>query len=187
MTTVFIGGSRKIGRLNEAVRRRLVTIVEKNIPVLVGDANGADKAVQAFFLEVGYENLTVFCTGNTCRNNLRGWPTEHVQPEKGAPERKSREFFTIKDRAMSSKATHGLMLWDGESLGTLVNVVRLQRANKTSVVYVQPSRSFVDVRSNADLAKLTVSQPELISRAKESVELEGKNSIVAKAASLSLF
>lgn len=172
MTTVFIGGSRRITRLNEAVTRRLNTIAEKQIPVLVGDANGADKAVQAHFGGMGYARVTVYCTGDTCRNNVGGWPVTRIQPT-GSGRRKDRKFFTLKDRAMSARATHGLMLWDGVSLGTLVNVVRLRREGRPAVVYVQPSASFVDVKEDGDLAKLAkYSASELLIEAQHAVAAE---------------
>lgn len=47
-STVFIGGSRRISRLNDMIRERLDLIVNKKLQVLLGDANGADKAVQAY-------------------------------------------------------------------------------------------------------------------------------------------
>ena len=46
MTAVFIGGSRRISRINVDVRARLDRIVENRLPILIGDANGADKAVR---------------------------------------------------------------------------------------------------------------------------------------------
>jgi len=53
VTRVFIGGSRRIRRLEAEVRRRLDRIVEKGLPVIIGDANGADKAVER--VEMGSE------------------------------------------------------------------------------------------------------------------------------------
>ena len=46
MTKVFIGGSRRVTRLNADVQRRIDKIIEQGFPILVGDANGADKAIQ---------------------------------------------------------------------------------------------------------------------------------------------
>lgn len=48
MTKVFIAGSRQLSRLNAEVKRRIDTMIEKGFTVLVGDANGADKAVQRY-------------------------------------------------------------------------------------------------------------------------------------------
>ena len=47
MTKVFIAGSRQIARLPAEVKNRIDTMVDKGFQILVGDANGADKAVQA--------------------------------------------------------------------------------------------------------------------------------------------
>ena len=43
---VFVAGSRQISRLPAEVTSRLDTMIEKGFQILVGDANGADKAVQ---------------------------------------------------------------------------------------------------------------------------------------------
>lgn len=188
MTTVFIGGSRKVNRLNDAIKRRLNTMIEKQIPVLVGDASGADKAVQSHLRDMAYAHVAIFCTGDVCRNNVGNWPVTHIQPTESAW-RKDRKFFTLKDRAMSSKATHGFMLWDGESLGTLSNVVRLQREGRPVVVYMQPTNRFVDVRSQKDLLALAKDcAPDLLSRAEQSVALElGEFAPAPRSANLALF
>ncbi|HET9227171.1 MAG TPA: putative addiction module antidote protein, partial [Thermoanaerobaculia bacterium] len=67
MTSVFVGGSRKVSRLSVDLRRRLDQIIDKKLHVLLGDANGADKAVQAYLKERSYPNVVVFCTGGECR------------------------------------------------------------------------------------------------------------------------
>jgi len=55
---------------------------------------------------------------------------------------------------MAAAATVGLMPWDGQSRGTLMHVLRLSNRNKPVVVYVQPRKSFVDVRTHGDLSAL---------------------------------
>ena len=62
MTTVFLSGSRKLSRLNREIRDRLQNIVEKQFSVIIGDANGADKALQKYFTEIHYQNVIVFCS-----------------------------------------------------------------------------------------------------------------------------
>jgi hypothetical protein len=68
--------------------------------------------------------------------------------------RRDFDFYATKDRAMAAAATVGLMLWDGQSRGTLMNVLRLADRNKPVVVYVQPRKGFVDVRTRGDLSAL---------------------------------
>ena len=156
MSKVFVGGSRRISRLNAELRKRLEQIVEKRLAVLVGDANGADKAVQEFFREHQYPNVVVFCTGDHCRNNLGHWPVSPIKPPHHT---RDFEYFTAKDAAMAREADFDLMLWDGDSAGTLVNVARLVAFHKPVVVYISPQRHFLTLKSREDLAVLLASCP----------------------------
>jgi hypothetical protein len=71
MTKVFIGDSRTVLHLNVNVQMRLDTMMEKGFAVLVGDANGADKAAQAYLHGREYPHVEVFCAESACRNNRR--------------------------------------------------------------------------------------------------------------------
>jgi hypothetical protein len=148
MTKVFIGGSRRISRIDAEVKRRIDRMIEKRLQVLVGDANGADKAVQDYLRTKAYDLVEVFCSGDTCRNNLGGWPMRTVPVPKGG-KRKDFGFYATKDRAMAEEATVGLMLWDGESVGTVMNVLRLIQRSKKAVVYVAPKHEFVDIKTES--------------------------------------
>ncbi len=151
MNMVFIGGSRRIRHLDGDVRRRLETMIRKRLPILVGDASGADKAVQEFFLGRAYSNITVFCSGEECRNNLGNWPVRHIPVSES---RTGFQFFAAKDRAMAAEASVGLMIWDGKSAGTLLNVFRLARMKKKAVVYLASSRKFLEVKTEAHWSAL---------------------------------
>ena len=70
MNTVFIGGSRHVSNLSAEVKERLNNIWTGGHRVILGDADGVDRAVQAHLLEMSYRDVTVFCSGETCRNNL---------------------------------------------------------------------------------------------------------------------
>lgn len=148
MTNVFIAGSRQLSRLPAEVRRRIDTIIEKGFQILVGDANGADKAVQRYLAAKAYPTVLVHCMADHCRNNLGHWPTRQVLAPRGA---RGFDYYSLKDRTMAEAAEYGLMLWDGKSKGTINNVVNLSRRNKVVVVYVAPAKSFQTVRSFEDL------------------------------------
>jgi adenine-specific DNA-methyltransferase len=156
MKTVFVGGSRRISRLGSDLRGRLDQIVEKNLCVLLGDANGADKAVQSYLKERSYPHVIIFCTAGQCRNNLGHWRVESVAPPHKA---KDFQFFSAKDAAMAREADVGLMIWDGESSGTMVNAARLVGSGKPVVVYVAPQKTFRTVKSPAQLEKLLLGCP----------------------------
>ena len=101
VTLVFIGGSISIRSLSTAVQRRLSNIIERCLPVIIGDAPGADSAVQHYFAERKYANVTVFHMGIKCRNNYGGWPRQQIRPMPGLT------WFESKDRAMAERADYG--------------------------------------------------------------------------------
>ena len=117
MTTVFVAGSRKLGRLNDEIRQRLEGIISKGFAIVVGDANGADKALQKYFKEKHYSNVVVYCVGGICRNNIGKWGVTRVAVDSS---KKGRELYTQKDIQMAEDADYGLMLWDGKVRGQLI-------------------------------------------------------------------
>lgn len=149
---VFIAGSRAITRLTDAIRLRLDRIMAERHTVIVGDANGADKAVQRYLADHRYDNVVVYFTGLRFRNNVGSWPTQSVTPPAGVGA--GFEFYAAKDRAMALDATHGLMLWDGTSRGTFANITTMVTAQKPVVVYLDDSQEFVNVRDQADVDTL---------------------------------
>lgn len=144
MNTVFVGGSRHISRLPPEVRKRLDNVVASGHRVIVGDANGADKAVQKHFLDRHYDNVTVYCSGAAPRNNLGTWHTRHVDAPKTA---KGFHFYAAKDREMAREADFGLMIWDGKSPGTVLNVMRLALAGKITVLVNVPEKDVVNIKT----------------------------------------
>jgi hypothetical protein len=147
MTTVFLGGSRHVSRLNDDVRGRIDTIIKKGFPIVVGDANGADKALQAYLKSRKYRNVQVYCSGGRCRNNLGGWVVQAVQTQLSDP---SFDFYSVKDRAMADVANVGFMVWDGKSVGTLCNVLRLLKQKKKAALYAVPEKAFHELKTARD-------------------------------------
>lgn len=151
MTKVFIAGSRRLSRLNADVKRRIDTMIEKGFTILVGDANGADKAVQQYLEEKGYRNVIVHCMAANCRNNVGDWPIREIAAPEGA---RGFAYYATKDQAMVDDADYGLMLWDGESKGTLNSVINMIGLGKPVVVYFAPKRMFQNLRSSGDVLDL---------------------------------
>lgn len=147
MTTVFIGGSRHITRLPAMAKARLDNVISKKHAVVVGDANGADKAVQKYLADARYADVTVFCSGDKCRNNVGNWTVTHVQVKKSA---KGFDLYAMKDRAMAQHADFGLMIWDGKSPGTALNVLRLVRLGKKAVLLNVPKDDDLNFKTDDD-------------------------------------
>ncbi len=172
MKEVFVGGSRRISRLNEVVRARLEAMIGARLGVLVGDANGADKAVQKHFADQGYRTVTVFYSGAQYRNNLSNWPTQQVQPGSG---QRGFLFYVAKDVAMAKEADYGFMLWDGKSKGTLNNVLNLIERRKKVVVYFDPEQRCYTLSSMDALRPLLRACPDdALAGFRRSIELEAR-------------
>jgi len=150
--TVFIAGSRGLSRLSAEVRQRLDNIIDKGLAVVVGDANGVDKAVQRYLSSRRYPNVAVFCMDGHCRNNVGQWPTRDISAANSS--RRDFNYYSTKDRAMVEEADYGLMLWDGESRGTLRSVLDLVKHTKPTIVYVAPLKSFYSLRHPDELADM---------------------------------
>ena len=171
MTKVFIAGSRQITRLPAAVKARVDTMIEKAFEVLVGDASGADKALQSYLAEKAYTHVLVHCMERHCRNNVGHWPTREVPAPKGA---RGFAFYSTKDRVMADTADYGLMLWDGKSKGTINNIVNLSRNGKPVVVYLAPKRQFLTVKAFDDLrGVLAQGESESVERVVSELRLHG--------------
>lgn len=150
MTSVFLGGSRAISKLNSVIREQLTNLMNHRCTILIGDANGADKAMQRFFADHRYENVIVFCM-NDFRNNLGSWQTRVIRAD-----RKTRGFsyFSMKDKEMSREVRCGLMLWDGMSKGTLRNILELVADHKKVLVYLAPEKRFYKLTTEEELGDL---------------------------------
>ena len=157
MTTVFIAGSLKIKHLDNKVKERIDKIVTSNFNVVVGDADGADKAIQSYLFARGANNTIVYCSGSQPRNNVGHWPVRNVD---SAHAPGSRAFFTAKDAEMAKVADYGLMVWDAKSTGTLSNVIELLRQRKKSIVFVNKEKEFKTVGDISHLEALVTCMSE---------------------------
>jgi len=145
LKTIFMGGSRRAARLPAEAKTRIDNVVASGHRVIVGDANGADKAIQRHLLEEHhYDKVTVFCSGLVPRNNLGAWLVRQVDAPKGT---KGFQFYAAKDREMAREADFGLMIWDGKSPGTVLNVLRLAVAGKIAVLFSLPDKDVVNIKS----------------------------------------
>ena len=147
MSTIFVGGSRRVLRLPAEAKERLNNVIGNGFNVIVGDASGAYKAVQKHLLESAYEKVAVFCSGSRCRNNLGDWPTHNIQAPKSA---KGFQFYAIEDREMAREADFGFMIWDGKSAGTVLNVLRLIGTGKKAVLLNAKEKSATTFKTAAN-------------------------------------
>ncbi len=170
MSKVFFGGSRSLSRLDSAVRARLRNLIAQGHTVLIGDANGIDKAIQAFFAEENYRDVIVYCMEAECRNNVGNWLIESVSASGKA---KDFAYFAVKDARMGLAADYGFMIWDGASKGTLNNVLSLLEQGKAVLVYRSTSREFLRIKSIQELeALLDTCPPDVVEYLNKKINLE---------------
>ena len=124
---VFISGSISIKRLPGNAIKKIDSIVDKNITIIIGDAKGIDSIVQKYLIKKGYKNVIVYFAGDLIRNNIGNWQTINVPNNNNL---KGRELYTIKDIRMAKEADYGLMIWDNKSKGTLSNIKEMKKYNK---------------------------------------------------------
>lgn len=141
---VFIAGARKISRLDKNILRKLQNMLNSGIDILVGDANGVDKAIQQYFFDNSYNNVYIYATNGITRNNLGNWQVVNVETKQ---QRKDFSFYTVKDKKMANDCDYGFMIWNGESKGTLNNMVNLTKLDKKVVVYFAPENIFYMINS----------------------------------------
>ena len=147
MSKVFVGGSRRITRLNAAVVARLDRMIAEQVSIFVGDAAGADKSVQQYLNAKGYRSVEVFCSGDEYRNNVGNWPLRCVAVES---RKRDFDFYAVKDQLMSREADSGLMIWDGKSAGSLMNALRLVRQGKQVSIFEAQHDRFRELRNNSE-------------------------------------
>ncbi len=147
VSAIFVGGSRRIACLPMEAKARIDNVVNRGFVILVGDANGADKAAQQHLAKANYDKVIVYCSGGASRNNIGQWPTHSVDTEE---RERNFQFYAAKDREMARQADFGLMIWDGRSPGTVLNILRLVQESKKAVLVSVAEKSGIEFRNRGD-------------------------------------
>lgn len=154
---VFIAGPRAISKLNIEVLRRIDNIINNGYTILIGDANGVDKAVQKYCFEKNYDKIKVYASNGIARNNLGQWDIVNIAVEHHT---KGFDFYIAKDLAMAKEANYGFMIWNGKSKGTLNNIINLIFLDKKVLVYYTPEKDFHTIKSIDNLKMLLNKNPD---------------------------
>ncbi len=172
MDAVFLGGSRRIARLDAKLRSKLDELVDRGLWMFIGDANGADRAIQQYLADRRYDRVIIYAVRGMLRNNVGHWTVRFVDaPEKA----RGVDLYSIKDVQMAQDASYGLMLWDGKSRGTLANVHNLLVRGKPVAVHLQPAHRLISLKSRDDLRKLGVTPDADIRERQNSLFQESPN------------
>lgn len=141
---IFIAGPRAISRLSSEALKRIDNIIDGRYTILIGDANGIDKAVQTYCNEKKYDNVKIFASNGKARNNMGQWEVVKVEIDTRI---KGFDFYAAKDAAMAREADYGFMIWNGKSKGTFNNIINITLLDKQVLVYYTPDKTFYVLKS----------------------------------------
>lgn len=148
---VFVAGPRAVSALNKNVTNILSRIIEKQLIVLLGDANGVDRLAQEYFAEAKYPNVYVYASNGKARNNIGEWSVHSVEVPVNI---KGFDFYSQKDIKMAQDADNGFMVWNGKSKGTLNNIINLTAQNKKTMIYFIPNQKIYCIDKLDDIEKM---------------------------------
>lgn len=169
MTTIFLSGSRSISRLAPQVQQRLDSAIANNHSIVVGDANGVDKAMQKYLASMHYPKVEVYYVGAEPRNNLGHWEVYNADRQFSLDGWLS---YAQKDKKMAELADSGLVVWDGESAGSIHNVFELLKNDKKVVVFYNPKKVFINVNNQDEALKLLkLSPPDVVKQISDKIRL----------------
>ncbi len=141
--TVFISGSISIKKLPKEVIESIEKIIENQIHVLVGDADGIDTLIQNFCLSENYTNLTVYSISAIPRYKASDeFNFKHIFPDENIKKERARQ--QEKDKAMTLESEFTFVIWDGKSKGSYANLLRALEHNKKIKVYNDITKTFLD-------------------------------------------
>ena len=126
---LFISGSKSISILSDEVKAILDKYIALDTEFLVGDCYGVDAAVQKYLASKGYNNISIYCSGETPRNNfVTGARVRScAEASKGLT---GSAFHYVKDIQMANDCDQAIMVWDGKSKGTGENIRRIKEMRK---------------------------------------------------------
>lgn len=125
----FISGSKSISKLPEKAKSLLDEHIALGTEFLVGDCYGVDVAVQKYLESKGCGNVTIYCSGETPRNNFVTGAKVH-SCAKAAKGLTGRAFQYVKDIQMAKDCDQAIMIWDRKSKGTGENIRRIKELKK---------------------------------------------------------
>ena len=126
---LFISGSKSIPVLPDDAKQALDEYMANGTEILVGDCYGVDAAVQKYLESKGYSNVSIYCSGETPRNNF----TTGAKARSCADAAKGltgSAIHYVKDIQMANDCDQAIMVWDGKSKGTSENIRRIKELKK---------------------------------------------------------
>lgn len=125
--TIFLGGSKIINTLPDRIIEEIIDYMNQGHNILIGDCMGADLQMQKVLEENNYKKVVVYYSGDRPRINLGNWKTKHVSSNKYLSDYERQK---LKDNQMAIDCDFGYMLLNGQTKGTMANIIELVKLGK---------------------------------------------------------
>ena len=146
---IFISGSRILKEnIPDTVLLKIQEHIDEGADFLIGDCEGVDKAIQQYLNDKSYDNVTIYASGERVRNNIGFWKEIHCPIGVDAFRY---SFYIEKDFTMAEDADCGLVIWDGNSKGSFVNMLNLIFMGKKCDLYLLNEERWMEVKNLDDL------------------------------------
>lgn len=142
MSSVFISGSIAIKSIPRSVEDSINRIIDQNIQINIGDADGIDSMVQNYCKRRNYSNVTVYSIYSPPRYKVPGFNKKYIVVDTDS--KKERERQKEKDSAMTTESDFSLVIWDGKSKGSYQNILRAIENNIKAKVYLQFENRYLE-------------------------------------------
>ncbi|MCK5538108.1 MAG: hypothetical protein KAI79_14880 [Bacteroidales bacterium] len=142
MSSVFISGSIAIKKIPLSVENSINKIIDQNIQILVGDADGIDTKIQNYCKRRNYSNVIVYSIYPLPRYKVPDFEKKYIVVN--IDSKKERERQKEKDAAMTIDSDYSLVIWDGVSKGSYQNILRAIEKDKKVKVYLNQENKFLD-------------------------------------------
>lgn len=139
---VFISGSISIKILPNCIKDSIRKIKDKNIEILVGDADGIDMIIQKYCKMIDYYSVTVYSIYSSPRFKINEFGSKFIKIKNDS--KKERERQKEKDEAMTMDSDYSLVIWDGMSKGSYSNILRAIEYGKKIKVYLSSEDDFLN-------------------------------------------
>lgn len=137
---IFLAGSKAIAELTDSVMDALDSFLSDKAQILIGDCWGFDDAAQRYLASKGYQNVRVYCSGETPRRNHGNWPVEALLIKRTALH-PGYSYWSQKDVKMVEDADVGFIVWDGSSRGSFIDAILLLTQEKELFLFMQEQSS----------------------------------------------
>lgn len=139
---VFISGSINIESLPMKIISSLELMMKNNLKILVGDASGIDSAIQNYFRNKEYFNVSIYTIYDKPRHQKsKNFLVNTIILNEDST--KEREKQSKKDEAMTNDSDFSLVIWDGKSKGSYQNILRSIEQNKPVKVFLSYKDDFI--------------------------------------------